>query len=211
LAHVWSRTDPLASVPSAFYIRLGDIIRRNVYSDDFDMIDFLPGEKIIVGMRKHWFVFFMQISGLIFAAIIPIILLPFYRSIFSTAVSSLGPEKFQNLEMFFIGGWLFMLFIAFFITLTGYYLDILIVTNERIIDVDQVSLFARDIASAPLEKIEDVKVQTLGIIATFFKFGSISIQTAGTAREMIIHGIRFPEYARDTIMRAYEEAKRKKV
>ncbi len=174
------------------------------------MIHFLPGEKVIVGMRKHWFIFLMQTSGLIIAAVVPLILLPFYKSIFGSTAAAIGGDQFQSLTIFLVAAWMLLMLIAFFVMLTGHYLDILVITNERLIDVDQVSLFARDIASSPLEKIEDVKIEVLGIFATFFKFGNIHIQTAGEMREMVIYGIRYPEYARDTIMKAYEEAKRAK-
>ena len=171
------------------------------------MVDLLPGENIIVGMRKSWFVFFMQSFSLILAAVVPIVLFPFYKIIFSQGVDSLGPERFQNVVVFFVGGWLLLLTIVFFVLITNYYLNIVIVTNERLMDITQDSLFARDIVICPLEKIEDVKVEIFGIFATFFKFGNLYIQTGGEKREMLVHGIRYPEYARDTIMKAYENVR----
>jgi hypothetical protein len=168
----------------------------------------LPGENVVVGIRKHWLIFLMQTSGLILGAIIPLLLLPFYRSFFS-AIATPG-ENFQSLVLFFVGFWLLLMTVAFFVVLTGYYLDILVITNQRVIDVDQVGLFARDVATAPLEKIEDVKIEVLGVFATFFKFGNIHIQTASEEREIVIKGIRYPEYARDVIMKAYEQTKRQK-
>ncbi len=175
------------------------------------MFDLLPGEKVIVGIRKHWLVFFLETIGLFIAAAVPVILLPFYSDFFSETVTSLGVDRFQNLAVFLVAGWFLLMLVTFFVMLTGYYLDILIVTNERLIDVDQLMLFSRDITTAPLEKIEDVKVQTLGILATIFKFGNINIQTAAEEREMLIKGLRYPEYARDVIMKAYEENKARKL
>lgn len=168
------------------------------------MVDLLPGEQVIVGMRKHWLIFLFQTAGVFFGGVIPFLLMPMYKTFFSGVYNTLGEQRFESLVLFFLALWLLLLVCGFFIVLTGYYLDILIVTNQRLIDVDQVSLFSRDITVAPLEKVEDVKVQTFGIIATIFKFGNINIQTAAEEREMIIKGLRYPEYARDVIMKAYE-------
>jgi membrane protein YdbS with pleckstrin-like domain len=119
----------------------------------------------------------------------------------------MGSGRFQSLVSFFVGGWVLLMVIVFFVMLTIYYLNILIITNERVIEVTQTGLFARDIAVCPLEKIEDVKVEVLGILPTFFKFGNLYIQTAAESREMLVHGIRYPEYARDAIMKVYEEVR----
>ncbi len=171
------------------------------------MIDLLPDEKIIVGIRKHWLIFLFQTLPLILGALLPVILIPFYDTIFAPAVASLGADRFQNLVAFFVGGWVLLMIIIFFVLLTIYYLNILIITNERVIEVTQDGLFARDIAVCPLEKIEDVKVEVLGIFPTFFKFGNLYIQTAAESREILVFGIRYPEYARDTIMKVYEEVR----
>lgn len=164
----------------------------------------------MVGMRKHWFIFLLEISGLIIAALLPFVLIPFYQRIMPTMVATVGVDRFDNLMVFMISAWELVVVMGFFISLTGYYLDILIVTNQRLIDVDQVSLFSRDIAVAPLQQVQDVKVEVLGIFATFFKFGNIHIQSAGERREMVIKGIRYPEYARDVLMKAYHEATHQK-
>jgi hypothetical protein len=105
------------------------------------MVDLLPGEHVIVGMRKHWLVFLLQIFGMLLGGVVPFLLMPMYSTFFSGLYSSLGQSKFDALVLFFLSGWLIVLLCGFFIALTGYYLDILIVTNQRLIDVDQVSLF----------------------------------------------------------------------
>jgi hypothetical protein len=93
------------------------------------------------------------------------------------------------------------------VILTTYYLDVVIVTNKRILDVDQVALFSRDVAGLPIENLEDIKIETSGILAEIFKFGDLHIQSAAQAKEVEVRGIHHPERARDVIMNAYHNYK----
>lgn len=170
------------------------------------LIDLLPEEKIIVGIRKHWFVFFLESFGLVVAGVVPFILVVFTEAIFSDLVAAIGATELENILVFFTAAWLIVLTVIFFVVFTNYYLDMLIVTSQRLIDIDQISLFARDVATAPLHNIEDIKIESLGIFATLFKFGNLHIQTAAETKEIIIRGIRRPERAKDIIMQAYQGA-----
>jgi LPXTG-motif cell wall-anchored protein len=162
-----------------------------------------PGEKILAGIRKHWLVFSFETIGIVIAALLPVIFFgpatSFLKEIFELPATGQSDAA----ALFLLGVWELLMFIIFFIILTNYYLDIVIITNKRVIDVDQLSLFARDIASTPIENVEDVKIEVLGVLATLFKFGNLHVQTAGQMRETVISGVRHPERAKDLIMGAY--------
>ncbi|MFH1620654.1 MAG: PH domain-containing protein [Patescibacteria group bacterium] len=57
--------------------------------------------------------------------------------------------------------------------------DVLIVTNFRIIDVDQKGLLARTVSEASLSSVQDVSWSRQGLIQTIFKIGTVTVQTAG--------------------------------
>lgn len=170
------------------------------------LIELLEGERVIVGIRKHWLVFVLEMFGLMIAALIPFILSPFVGDVLPELSATLGQSQLDNAIIFTEALWLLIIGMILFVALTSYYLDILIVTNMRIIDIDQIGLFARDVATAPLHNVEDVKIQALGVFATLFRFGNLQIQTAAETKEIVIRGIRHPERAKDLIMRAYQEA-----
>jgi membrane glycosyltransferase len=169
------------------------------------MISILPGERIIVGIRKHWFVFALEISGMIIAAVVPFVLASFAERIMPDIVAVVGVAQFENGMLFLLACWLVLLAMIFFISFTSYYLDMLVVTSQRLIDIDQKSLFSRDVATAPIHNVEDVKIESIGIFATLFGFGNLHIQTAAETKEIVIRGIRRPERAKDIIMQAYQE------
>lgn len=72
-----------------------------------------------------------------------------------------------------------ILTIAFLLIFHNYYLSLQIITSERIVDIDQTSLFRREVSSTTIEKIEDVTHKKVGILNLLFNYGDVIIQTAG--------------------------------
>lgn len=109
----------------------------------------------------------------------------------------------RALAVLIVAVWLLFVWIAGYIVWTDYYLDVLILTNKKIVDIEQQGLFARVVSSLPLGKIEDVTVSTQGILATFFHFGDIKIQTAGAMPEIVVRYLRDPSRIKEEIIKAY--------
>lgn len=164
------------------------------------MITFHDDEKAVVSVRKHWLVFIIETFSLFVVAIFPFFILPFIDKIFT----GLGP-KTNIVILFVLFAWELALWMVFFTALTNYYLDMLVITNKRVLDVDQMGLFSRDLATIPINNIQDVKIEVKGIIATLFGYGNIHIQTAGSSPEVIIKGIKKPKLVKDMILRINHE------
>lgn len=62
----------------------------------------------------------------------------------------------------------------------NWYFNVYIVTNERVVDIDWYGLLYKQLSSTQLTKIQDVTYKQGGILDTFFNFGTVYIQTAGT-------------------------------
>lgn len=148
------------------------------------------GEKVIHQARRHWLIFLTEAIGLALALIVPLV-----------ALGSLEvDERTTTLISFCFAAWTLIIFLIFCVLFTNYYLDLFIVTNRRLIDVEQLGLFARDVAIAPLENIEDIKIEVVGIIPTFFKYGTLHVQTAATNREITVRGITKPYKVKEAIL-----------
>ena len=156
------------------------------------------GEKTIVVIRKHWFMFALQAFLLSLLAIAPVLAVPFIPKEAGEALATLGvSEQFLLLMyvLFLLGIW-----VLGFISWTVYYLDTWIVTNRRVIDVNQKALFVREITNLMLEKVQDVTVEVNGILPTLFGFGTLTLHTAGENTDIVIRFAAHPQYARDRIM-----------
>lgn len=77
--------------------------------------------------------------------------------------------------------------------LMGWFFNIYIVTDERIVDVDFKNIFFRKISTAKIEEIQDINVQSSGAFETFFGYGSVFVQTAAEVPEFEFVAIPHPD------------------
>jgi len=73
-----------------------------------------------------------------------------------------------------------VIFFTAFTRWIDYYLDIWIITDKRIVDIEQKGLFRREVSEFSLDRIQDVTSETPNFIATILKYGNIRVQTAGS-------------------------------
>lgn len=79
-----------------------------------------------------------------------------------------------------LGGVLAFLTLLFsFVGFLDYYLDVWMLTNERVVEIEQTSLFGREINELHLHNIQDVSSRVRGFLETFLDYGTILVQTAG--------------------------------
>lgn len=167
------------------------------------MMELYSDEKIILKKRRFWLPIVIEgVSFLLFGGA-PLIVLMLIEGSFAPEVQELI-SQYSNLFWFGAFAWAFIFWNSFFIVWTNYYLDILLITTKRVIDVEQLGLFARDLAEMRIESIQDIKVQVIGILASLLDFGNIHIQTAGVNREFIIEHIQNPHQVKDAIMKQRE-------
>lgn len=169
------------------------------------MITLDNDEHIVLEVRKHWFVLFAESMPLIFFALLPALIAIAYRVLGFSEIFVVDKHP-QELVTLLAAVWLLFLWIAFFMMWTDYYLDILILTNKRIIEIEQKALFSREISTFRLDRIQDVTVEVSGIIATFLNFGDIHIQTAGEVPEITVRGIPHPHNMREIVSQAQDKA-----
>jgi len=161
------------------------------------LIQLQPDEKIVLSVRRHWYVVVAESLILFGLAVLPFIILP--------AIGYLNFKfsgSFSSLYIFLSSLWLLGLWLTFFIFWTNYYLDVWIITNQKIIDIEQHGLFRREISEYRLDHIQDVTVKIPDLLATFFKFGNVEVQTAGaTSQTFVIRSAPHPEEVRDLIIK----------
>ena len=152
------------------------------------------GEKVVLLLRRHPYII---LTKLLFFAIL--ILVP------ATILAFFSPFLYSNdilgLFIFISSLWYLFIWSGIFYSLTMYSLDVWIVTDRRIIDSTQNGFFNRTISELHLSRIQDISVQTKGVIHTLLKFGDLYVQTAGTEERFKFSQIPNPEKVKDEIMR----------
>lgn len=106
-------------------------------------------------------------------------------------------------SIYYLAIWLF-----FFSMVIDYYLDIWVVTNDRLIAVQQQGLFARTISEMDLWLVQDVTSEVKGISATIFGYGILSLETAGKEERFRFGNAADPSHVRQKIL-ALAEVDRK--
>jgi len=170
------------------------------------MIDVATHENIIIEVRKHWFALWEELAVVIFLFFIPIFISAVVLGI--PAIADTIPGNPALLLIGVIVAWGLCMWIAGFMIWTEYYLDIWLVTDQKLVSVDQAGIFSRQISTVQLNKVQDVTVEVRGIIATFLRYGDVKIQTAGEEREFVIRKVANPSDVELVINRAIEEYNR---
>lgn len=158
-------------------------------------------EQIILVLRKHPIT---QIKWLISA-----IILAFIPFLFN-GISILGflPSSYQ-----FAGLVIWYLLLAGFIfeSFLTWFFNVYIITDERIIDVDFLSLIYRNISTAKIDNIEDVTATTGGAIPAMFDYGTVTIQTAAEKREFEFNDVPHPNRVSKLLNELLLEEEREKI
>lgn len=165
------------------------------------MIDLQEGEQILMTVRKHWMSIFTNAFVMLILAGIPIIVLRAVQINLADWFLQNGVVFVFSNTLFFSAGWVLFVWVMFMAMWTNYYLDVIVLTNKRIIDLEQFILFSRDEVTIPINRIEDIKIEVEGFLPTVLHYGNLQIQTAGAKRETVMAGIRNPEQIKAQIDR----------
>ncbi len=167
------------------------------------MFNILKDETTLLRRRKHWFILLGELLGIIILAISPFVLYPFIAGQEILIGSYSITIQLSNAWITFLGSaWLLIFWMRSMNIWTNYYLDLWIITDKRIIDIDQKSFFHRRISVLLIEKIQDITIETNGFIPTFLNFGDIHVQTAGEELEFVMNGIANPKHVRKILTKA---------
>jgi uncharacterized membrane protein YdbT with pleckstrin-like domain len=68
-----------------------------------------------------------------------------------------------------------------------------VITDRRIIHIEQDRLFVREVTTISLERVQDASVRYGSFIETLLDFGTICVESAGAdENEIIMHGVPHP-------------------
>lgn len=168
----------------------------------------LPNEHVIASLRKHP----ISLMGIIFATALLFLVYPsaYFLAQASGVVLEPGSPFFSVLVLvgsaFFLYAWLF-LYQAFL----DYYLDIWVITNFRILNIEQTGLFSRRISEIRLYRIQDATATVSGALHTLLNYGKVEIQSAGENPHFVFEDIPDPNGVTKTILHLAEEDRKSAV
>jgi len=169
------------------------------YPDKVEFANKDPEEKVILFLRKHIITNLRWVLASILMAFLP----AFF--VFFSFFTSL-PTGYQ-LVLTII--WYLLVFAFAFEKFLMWFFHVCIVTDERIIEVDFVNIFYREMSQADLDQVQDVTVEIGGPLRTYFNYGDIFIQTAAEIPRIDFEAVPKPDDVAK-IIRDLEEKREEK-
>lgn len=171
-----------------------------------ELIHEKPDEKVIFYLRRHVIIFIGGMLLIALMAVIPLAALygalTYYPQVFEREL--IGPALKLAASAYYLWVWLF-----FFSNFVDYYLDAWVVTNDRILNVEQKGLFNRVVSELDMSKIQDVTSEVKGVLPFVFGYGNVFIQTAAEKERFVFEQIPKPEEVRKRLLLLVEEDRKR--
>lgn len=153
-------------------------------------------------LRRHWVTLISLAVSFVLVLFLPLIVI--------SGIQFISPSFFDDptrttllilgLSIFFLYAWLFL-----FQNYIDYHLDVWIVTDHRILNIEQHGLFARTVSELRLYRVQDVTAEVKGFLHTMLDFGDVFIQTAGEKERFQFEDIPHPNQVAKMILDLAEE------
>lgn len=171
------------------------------------MIKLSENEHIASVSRRHWWIFAEKSIAILFLALVPLFVY-IIRGFALPRISILTEETIIIINSFlFLGSVLFYLFLWLYFTILfiDYYLDLWVITNTRILDIEQKGLFNREVTECYISKIEDMTVEIKGVLPTFMNYGDLYLKTASEKGELVFRQISNPNAVKNIVLEQHNK------
>lgn len=169
------------------------LIHANYMFENYFTQNLKKDEKLMRIVHKHWASFIIPISKTFLILIIPFFLIFF---LFSSVIGAI---------IFFI--WVAAGFFYGIYSWLTWYFDSFIITDKRLINIDQKSLFTRSVSEVGINSVQDVTYEINGFLASAFNFGILRVATAAK-NIMEIKGVEDPRALQGLIFELQQKSKK---
>ncbi len=161
----------------------------------------MPDEKIQGVYRRHP----ITIFGL-YVSLFVVIILPFAGYFTLRFMQASVLQNPQNMALVVMGAGLLLMFTILFLyqQFLDYWLDMWIVTNRRIINIEQRGLFSRTTSELRLYRIQDVTAEVTGFLHSMLDYGMVYVQTAGEKEYFAFEDVPHPNQISKDILHLAE-------
>ncbi len=140
------------------------------------------GEVVFIYTRRYWVAFLPVFLFTLLVTILGLVMIFF--------LANGGVDR--NIVLLSGSSFILLMLLLMLFEFFDFYFDLHIVSDRRVIDIDQRRLFNRQVAKLLLEDVQDVETSVKGILPTFFHYGDVTIQTAGAKPNFVFNQIQHP-------------------
>ncbi|MDO8463602.1 MAG: PH domain-containing protein [bacterium] len=154
-------------------------------------------ETRVLELRRHWLLLLKRVIVWAALAAIPFGLFVFLRVNVPAILAH--PVAYPALVLGF-GAFELSMWLVFFTMFIDYELDLWVITNDRLVSMEQHGLFARTVAELDLWRVQDVTTDVRGVFPTFFNYGNVHVQTAAATERFLLEDVPDPNAVRTFIL-----------
>jgi hypothetical protein len=160
-------------------------------------------EIVILLLRRHFIVNIPWVAIATLLIMVPI-LIPF---LIQTGLFPVFSLPFSSGTLFAITAFYYLIIFGYvLVSFSLWYFHVGLVTNIRVIDIDVHNFLFRDVAETFIDLIRDVSFNQKGVLAGFFNFGNVDIQTDVTFQNVEFDTIPRPRDVAEIITNLQEGA-----
>lgn len=168
----------------------------------------IGNEKVLYIIRRSYIALFRRLVSFAILLFLPLIFFYLYATGNDMGALLEGQVAYPLIVLGISAYYLFV-WLLFFFNFIDYYLDVWIITTERIVDINQRGFFSRVISEQMLFRVQDATSEIKGVLPTFFSYGNLNVQTAGEINRFVFYEIHDPNKFRDIIIKLCRESQKR--
>ncbi len=153
-------------------------------------------ECVLKVSHRHWFdilAHFLAVITLMGTLFLSFIMLPAF-------FPGLMTSEYGAFFLFIENTIVLLTWLYIFLIWIDVWFDTWIITDDRIINIEQQGLFSREVSEIKLARIQDVSVDVRGFFQTFLNYGDVRIQSAGEEEHFLFRSVPDPYGVKNIIM-----------
>lgn len=136
-------------------------------------------EQLLMLVRKHWITFIIPVAR---------VLIVFGFCFLVYQILKTLPYGMDFILVVILASIFYLVY-----EIWVWYLDCYIITNKRIIDIDQKGAFKRTVAELDLGGVQEAVYEINGPLEALFGFGSVKIKTSSSGSMIVMEKVPHPE------------------
>ncbi|CAN5421025.1 hypothetical protein BH10PAT3_BH10PAT3_0960 [soil metagenome] len=162
-------------------------------------------EQLLADVRRHWLGRFTILFTGAFVTLLLVMFAVFAPSLLRSLGYSVTSGLIAVLSLVFllVGA---LIAVGTFITLWVYNQSRMLITDQNVIELKQMSLFSHKVSHLNMINVEDVTVTKRGILQIIFDYGMMSIETAGEKENFAFPNTPNPDDYRRIVISCHEKA-----
>ncbi len=148
-------------------------------------------ETILIFLRKHFITNVPWLLLTVTLVVLPFLLQYIVQYIHFNAFSLFLFSQVQlRIALTF---YLILVFTYAFIKFLGWYYNISLITQERVLDIELDDLVTKTVSATKISLVQDVHYEQTGTLRSFLDYGDVLIQTAAAKDIFVVNSVPKPE------------------